>query len=79
MKYEMMCEKCGEVEIEHPMSEEHPKLHSCGSPMQHIFGKVGVKFVGSGFFATDSVLQDEDADSITEKKLARRSKGLDSE
>lgn len=75
MKYEMMCEKCGPVEIEHPMAEDHPRLHSCGKPMRRIFGRVGMKFVGSGFFSTDSILQEPDEDDIIDAKLDRRSKG----
>lgn len=77
MKYLMMCEGCGEVEIEHPMIEDHPDKHTCGKPMQRIFSTFGMKFVGSGFFSTDSILQDEDPDTVIEKKVARRSKGLE--
>ena len=76
MKYKMMCKGCGEVEIEHPMTEEHPLKHICGQPMQRIYGRVGLKFVGSGFFSTDSILQDPDPDDIIDAKVDRRSKGL---
>ena len=75
MKYEMNCDKCGPVYIEHPMIEDHPDLHSCGSPMRRVFGTVGIKFVGSGFFATDGILQEPDEDDIMDVKLDRRSKG----
>lgn len=76
MKYEMMCDKCGEVEIEHPMGEDHPLKHYCGKPMKRIFARVGMKFVGSGFFSTDSILQDPDPDTLIDIKVDRRSKGL---
>ncbi len=75
MKYDMMCEKCGKVEIEHPMAEDHPEKHSCGSPMRRIVTVPGMKLVGSGFYSNDKVLH-EDEDAKLEAKLARRSKGI---
>lgn len=77
MKYDMLCEKCGEVEIEHPMAEDHPKKHTCGAPMQRrIVSVPGMKLVGSGFYNNDKALY-EDKDAQLEAKLARRSKGID--
>jgi hypothetical protein len=37
-KYDMICENCGEVEIEHPMSEDHPEIHECGGKLSRYFG-----------------------------------------
>jgi hypothetical protein len=37
-KYDMLCEKCGVVEIEHSIHEDHPKKHDCGGKMAVYFG-----------------------------------------
>jgi len=37
-KYDMLCEECGIVEIEHSIHEDHPDLHSCGNKMTRYFG-----------------------------------------
>lgn len=48
-KYDMLCENCGVVEIEHSIHDDHPKKHDyCGAPMKVTFGQVPViKFVSS--------------------------------
>lgn len=28
-KYDMLCENCGIIEIEHSIHEDHPELHEC--------------------------------------------------
>jgi len=28
-KYDMLCENCGVIEIEHSIHEDHPELHEC--------------------------------------------------
>ena len=76
MKYQMMCEKCGKVVIEHPMREDHPRLHTCGYPMRKIPSVPGMVLKGSGFYSTDSVLS-IDEDAVLDEKVSRRSKGLD--
>lgn len=76
MKYQMMCDKCGEVTIEHPMADDHPELHHCGSRMAKIPNVPGMVLKGSGFYNTDKALyKDEDAE--LDYKVDRRSKGLD--
>lgn len=79
MKYSMNCDICGIVEIEHPMAEDHPEeCPGCGSKkFRRVFGEVGLSFVGSGFYSTDSILSDPDPDTVLDKKLDRKSKGLD--
>ena len=78
MKYQMLCNRCGIIEIEHPMAEDHPKKHTCGAFMRRIPSLPGMKLVGSGFYQNDKVLSD-DSDAIWDDKVTRRSKGLDSE
>lgn len=39
-KYEMLCENCGIVEIEHSMREDHPEFHDCGGHMRRYFGNL---------------------------------------
>jgi predicted nucleic acid-binding Zn ribbon protein len=76
MKYQMMCEKCGEVIIEHPMGEEHPELHDCGARMTKIPSVPGMVLRGSGFYSTDKALH-VDKDAELDYKISRRSKGLE--
>lgn len=50
-KYDMLCENCGVVEIEHSIHEDHPENHSCGGKMQRYFGdqkRPTIKFIGRG-------------------------------
>ena len=37
-KYDMLCENCGIVEIQHSMHKDHPEGHECGGKMQRYFG-----------------------------------------
>ena len=49
-KYDMLCENCGVIEIEHSIHEDHPELHECGSKMKIFFGNANkpvIKFVSS--------------------------------
>lgn len=50
-KYDMLCEDCGQVEIEHSMHEDHPDRHSCGARMKRYFGNLGdqpITYKGTG-------------------------------
>lgn len=38
MHYDMICENCGVVEIEHSIHERHPELHHCGGRLTRYFG-----------------------------------------
>lgn len=49
-KYDMLCENCGVIEIEHSMHEDHPERHDCGGKMKVYFGnamKPVINFVSS--------------------------------
>lgn len=47
-KYDMLCENCGIIEIEHSMHDDHPEKHDCGGNMKITFGKSPlIKFVSS--------------------------------
>jgi predicted nucleic acid-binding Zn ribbon protein len=63
MQYAFGC-TCGKrVVIEHPINAPHPEFHaSCGGKLTRIFEPVAVHYRGSGFFSTDSVLQDATED-----------------
>lgn len=44
-KYEMMCENCGVIIIEHSMHEDHPENHECGGKMTRYFGNMNTQVV----------------------------------
>ena len=50
-KYDMLCENCGIIEIEHSIHEDHPKKHDyCGAPMAVYFGNAKspvIEFISS--------------------------------
>ena len=63
MQYAFRC-TCGKkVVIEHSIHDPHPELHKgCGGKLSRIFEPAAVHYRGSGFFTTDSVLQDANED-----------------
>ena len=74
-KYQFSCKKCGDIEIEHPMTEKHPdKCPDCGGDLSRIFSNPGITFRGSGFYATDKILSEPTPDEVTEMKLAENAK-----
>ena len=63
MQYTFQC-TCGKtVIVDHSIHEPHPVFHAgCGGKLTRIFDPVPAHYRGSGFFATDSVLQDATED-----------------
>ena len=50
-KYDMLCENCGVIEIEHSIFEGHPEKHTCGGNMERYFGnqrRPTIKFISTG-------------------------------
>lgn len=73
--YAFRCVNCGEFEIEHPMTENHPdKCPKCGGDIARIFYNPGITFRGSGFYTTDKILSEPDPDTKTEIALAENAK-----
>ena len=64
MLYAFRCALCSKkVVVDHSIHAPHPERHTgCGGKLNRIFEPVSVHYRGSGFFTTDSVLQDATED-----------------
>lgn len=52
--YSYRCADCGTVfDVAHGFDDDAPSC-DCGGAAVRVFAPVGVKFVGSGFYSTDS-------------------------
>ena len=75
MKYDFTCKKCGTIQIDHPMADDHPDTcPDCGGDITRIFSNPGITFRGSGFYKTDKILSEPTPDEVTEMKLAENAK-----
>ena len=59
--YKYKCKSCGHEFEEFRMvsNTDIPKCEKCGSEVKKIFGRVGVKFKGSGFYENDYKKKDK--------------------
>jgi putative FmdB family regulatory protein len=59
--YEYRCRDCGrEVDEVQPMGSGPPgPCPQCGGDLRRVWGRVGVRFSGWGFKATDSLVPDD--------------------
>lgn len=71
MIYTFDCEECGRIFVEHPMAKGHPEVcPTCKGDITRIYDAPPLKFKGSGFYSTDSVLSDPTPDEVTEAKIS---------
>ena len=63
MEYSFSC-TCGKkVVINHSIHDPHPGTHAgCGGKLTRVYEPASIHYKGSGFFSTDSVLQDATED-----------------
>jgi predicted nucleic acid-binding Zn ribbon protein len=63
MQYRFRC-TCGKmVTVDHSIYAPHPETHKgCGGKLTRLFEPAAIHYRGSGFFSTDSVLQDATED-----------------
>lgn len=63
MEYQFRC-TCGKkIVMEHSINAPHPEFHVvCGGKLTRVFEPAAIHYRGSGFFTTDSVLQDATED-----------------
>ncbi len=53
MIYSAICEQCGNIEIEKPMTAVFPPQHICGGKMRRVYTPANIQYNAPGFYSTD--------------------------